>query len=67
MNFERRVWTARFEEGDSVLSQLAVDVHAALIAARIEIAFQRRDIHIRNGERDGPALLTLETDGRSSS
>ena len=33
MNFELRVWTARFEEGDSVLSQLAVDVHAALIAA----------------------------------
>ena len=67
LNFELRVWTARFEEGDSVLSQLAVDVHAALIAARIEIAFQRREIHIRNGAREQPACLALETDGGSSS
>jgi small-conductance mechanosensitive channel len=37
LNFELRVWTARFEEADSVLSQLAVDVHAALIAARIDL------------------------------
>ena len=67
LNFELRVWTARFEEGDSVLSQLAVDVHAALIAARIEIAFQRREIHIRHGAREQPACLALETDGGNSS
>jgi potassium efflux system protein len=67
LNFELRVWTARFEEGDSVLSQLAVDVHAALIAAGIEIAFPGREIHIHNGPGDRSALATLETDGGSSS
>jgi len=38
LNFELRVWTASFEESDLVRSDLAVAVHAALAAARIEIA-----------------------------
>jgi small-conductance mechanosensitive channel len=38
LNFELRVWTASFEESDRVRSDLAVAVHAALAAARIEIA-----------------------------
>src|SRR5262249_28765681 len=52
LKFVLRVWTARFEEAESVLSQLAVDVHAALTAAKIEIPFPQRDIHIRNGETE---------------
>jgi potassium efflux system protein len=66
LNFELRVWTARFEEADAVLSQLAVDVHAALIAAKIELAYPRREIHIGDREGHQPALLTLEQGGRSS-
>jgi potassium-dependent mechanosensitive channel len=66
LNFELRVWTARFEEADAVLSQLAVDVHAALIAAKIDLAYPRREIHIGDRESHQPALLTLEKGGRSS-
>ena len=54
LNFELRVWTARSAEAESVSSQLAVAVHAALTAAKIEIPFPQRDVHIRIG--DGQAL-----------
>jgi potassium-dependent mechanosensitive channel len=67
LNFVLRVWTARFEEGDAVLSQLAVDVHTALIAANVEIAYPQREIHIRNVVREQPDFLKLETDGEGSS
>jgi small-conductance mechanosensitive channel len=50
LTFELRVWTARFEESLVVRSELAVAVHAALTAAKIEIPFPQRDIHIRNVE-----------------
>ena len=49
LNFELRVWTARFEESELVRSELAVAVHAALAAAKIEIALPQQDIHIRRG------------------
>src|SRR5215470_12772642 len=52
LKFELRVWTARIEEAESMASQLVVAVHAALTAAKIEIPFPQRDIHIRNA--DGP-------------
>jgi potassium-dependent mechanosensitive channel len=48
LNFEVRVWTARTEDAESLLSQLAVAVHGALTAAKIEIAFPQREVHIRN-------------------
>jgi small-conductance mechanosensitive channel len=48
LNFEVRVWTARTEDAESLLSQLAVSVHHALTAAKIEIAFPQREVHIRN-------------------
>jgi potassium-dependent mechanosensitive channel len=48
LNFEVRVWTARTEDAESLLSQLAVDVHGALTAAKIEMAFPQREVHIRN-------------------
>jgi potassium efflux system protein len=47
LNFELRVWVGSFEDSDLVLSELAVAVHAALTAAKIEIA--SRDI-ILNAE-----------------
>jgi len=50
LNFELRVWTARSEEAETVSSQLAVAVHAALVAAKIEIPFPQRDVHIRATE-----------------
>jgi len=52
LKFELRVWTARFEEAESVLSELTMGVHAALTAAKIEIPFPQRDIHVRNGETE---------------
>jgi small-conductance mechanosensitive channel len=48
LNFEVRVWTARSEDAESLLSQLALAVHGALTAAKIEIAFPQREVHIRN-------------------
>jgi small-conductance mechanosensitive channel len=48
LKFELRVWT-RVDDADSFLSQLAVALHGALSAAKIEIPFPQRDVHIRNG------------------
>jgi potassium efflux system protein len=50
LNFELRVWTARFEEALMIRSELAVRVHAALTAAKIAIPVPQRDIHIRNAD-----------------
>jgi potassium-dependent mechanosensitive channel len=57
LNFVLRVWTAHFEEAESVLSQLAVGVHAALTAAKIEIPFPQRDIHVRSVDGEQASLL----------
>ncbi|HET7380145.1 MAG TPA: mechanosensitive ion channel domain-containing protein [Gaiellales bacterium] len=38
LGFELRVWAARVEAADGVRSELAMALHAALVAARIEIA-----------------------------
>ena len=48
LNFELRVWTAHFEDAESVLSQLTLGVHAALREAKIEIPYPQRDVHTRN-------------------
>ena len=56
LNFEVRVWTARTEDAESLLSQLAVAVHGALTAAKIEIAFPQREVHIRNGDDRFPIV-----------
>jgi small-conductance mechanosensitive channel len=37
LNFELRVWVARYEEAAGIRSELAMAVHAALQAAKIEI------------------------------
>ena len=49
LKFELRVWT-RVDDAESFLSQLAIAVHGALSAAKIEIPLPQRDVHIRNGE-----------------
>jgi len=56
LNFEVRVWTARTEDAESLLSQLALAVHGALTAAKIEIPLPQRDVHIRNTDDALPAL-----------
>jgi small-conductance mechanosensitive channel len=48
LKFELRVFT-RVDDAPSFLSDLAIAVHAALSAAKIEIPFPQRDVHIRNG------------------
>jgi len=58
LNFELRVWVGSFEDSDLVLSELAVAVHAALAAAKIEIA--SRDIRILNAEGEQLDLLRPE-------
>jgi small-conductance mechanosensitive channel len=60
LNFELRVWVASFEDSDLVLSELAVAVHGALAAAKIEIAFPQRDIYIHNAESEQLDLLRQE-------
>lgn len=60
LNFELRVWVASFEDSDLVVSELAVAVHAALAAAKIEIAVPRRDIHLQNAESEQLDLLRQE-------
>jgi small-conductance mechanosensitive channel len=48
LGFQLRAWTARFEHADAVRSRLVLAVHAALAAARIEIALPQRDVHLRS-------------------
>jgi len=43
------VWTADFEDAESVLSQLTLGVCAALQEAKIEIPSPQQDVHIRKG------------------
>ena len=48
LKFQLRVWT-RLDDADSLLSELAIAVHRALSAAKIDIPFPQHDVHIRNG------------------
>jgi small-conductance mechanosensitive channel len=52
LGFQLRAWTARFEEADLVRSRLVLAVHAALAAARIEIALPQRDLHVHGANSD---------------
>ena len=50
LTFELRVWTPRFEEAETVRSELTVAVHAALAAARIMMAVPQQEVHVREPE-----------------
>ena len=57
MNPLPEVVTQRAESpstAEAMSSQLAVAVHAALMAAKIEIPFPQRDVHIRSTEERLP-------------
>ena len=48
LNFVVRVWTDDFDLGGDIGSEMALEIHAALKAAGIEIPFPQRDLHIRS-------------------
>lgn len=48
LNFVVRVWTDDFDLGGDIGSEMALEIHAALQAAGIEIPFPQRDLHIRS-------------------
>jgi small-conductance mechanosensitive channel len=58
LKFQLRVWT-KVDDAESFLSQLAIAVHGALSAAKIEIPFPQRDVHIRNGGGPGRILSQI--------
>jgi small-conductance mechanosensitive channel len=49
LKFELQVFT-RVDDAPSLLSDLAIAVHAALSVAKIAIPFPRHDVHVLNGE-----------------
>ena len=49
-HFEVRVWTAPFEEAESVRSQLALAVQRALAEASIGTPCHQYEIHFQDGE-----------------
>lgn len=63
LQFELRVWTARVEEAEVVRSELAMAVHAALAAARIEIALPQHDVHMRNAAGEAPGAVNERLPG----
>lgn len=48
LDFVVRVWTDDFDLGADIRSELALEIHAALKAAGIEIPYPQRDLHIRS-------------------
>ena len=56
LGFELRAWTL-FEEAEVVRSELALAVHTALAAARIDIALPQRDVHISSARSEAGDLL----------
>jgi small-conductance mechanosensitive channel len=57
LNFELRVWVARYEEAAGIRSALALAVHAALRAAKIEIPLPWNQAPARPGSSGQPASL----------
>ena len=48
LDFSVRAWTENFDDAIFVRSALALDIHAALTGAGIEIPFPQRDLHLRS-------------------
>ena len=47
LDFELRVWTDRFGDAETIQSELADSVYAALNEARIDLPVPRRDVRLR--------------------
>ncbi|QLG88407.1 mechanosensitive ion channel [Chitinibacter bivalviorum] len=47
LDFSVRAWTDHFDQWLMIRSEMALEIHAALKAANIEIPYPQRDIHIR--------------------
>ena len=62
LGFQLRAWTARVDYADAVRSRLVLAVHAALAAARVEIALPQRDVHLRSDHGD-PGDVARQTRG----
>jgi hypothetical protein len=48
LDFSVRAWTENFDDAIFVRSALALDIHAALTGAGIQIPFPQRDLHLRS-------------------
>nr|WP_315168497.1 mechanosensitive ion channel family protein [uncultured Deefgea sp.] len=46
--FSVRAWTDDFDLWLTIRSEMALEIHAALKAANVEIPYPQRDIHIRS-------------------
>jgi small-conductance mechanosensitive channel len=52
LGFQLRAWTAQVDDADAVRSRLVLALHAALAAARIDIALPQRDVFLRREPSD---------------
>jgi small-conductance mechanosensitive channel len=52
LGFQLRAWTAQVDDADAVRSRLVLALHAALAAARIDIALPQRNVHLRSEPSD---------------
>ncbi|MBP7917526.1 MAG: mechanosensitive ion channel, partial [Arenimonas sp.] len=57
LDFSVRAWTDSFDDSVFVRSGMAVDIHAALAQAGIEIPFPQRDLHVKSIDADILSLL----------
>lgn len=48
LDFQLRAWTDKYSSWIGIKSDLTVAVHDALVAAKIEIPFPQRDLHLRS-------------------
>jgi potassium efflux system protein len=58
LDFELRVWTAEFDSGLRIQSELGSSIYRALAEAGIEIPFPQQDVHLRSVSDDAGRSLT---------
>ena len=58
LDFELRVWTAEFDSGVRIQSELGSSIYRALAEAGIEIPFPQQDVHLRSVSDDAGRSLT---------
>lgn len=66
LDFVVRAWTGDFGESVAIHSNLTVRVHDAIVAARIEIPFPQRDLHLRSSSAVAGAVLAGRQDAAST-